>query len=146
MSAHNEQCMADLYDSGYSIGSKSMGDTNDDIFWKLLGSFLVFFMQAGFAMLEAGQVRVKNRNVTLMKVCLYSRSRGCLNLARKLSVEMGRVSDFGPTSLEGVALRFLKSEGPPLRRRPYSSFRDHARIVCLYFLRLPPTRDQSIIV
>ena len=60
--------MADVYDAG-AIGSKSMGDTNDDMFWKLLGSFLVFYMQAGFAMLEAGQVRVKNRNVTLIKVC-----------------------------------------------------------------------------
>lgn len=31
-----------------------------DTVWVLLGAFLVFFMQAGFGMLEAGFIRVKN--------------------------------------------------------------------------------------
>jgi Amt family ammonium transporter len=35
--------------------------------WVLVASFLVFFMQAGFALLEAGQVRAKNVANVLMK-------------------------------------------------------------------------------
>jgi len=35
--------------------------------WVLVASFLIFFMQAGFAMLEAGQVRAKNVANVLMK-------------------------------------------------------------------------------
>ncbi|MCH7511920.1 MAG: ammonium transporter, partial [Chloroflexi bacterium] len=35
--------------------------------WLLLAAFLVFFMQAGFAMLEAGFVRSKNVANILMK-------------------------------------------------------------------------------
>ena len=57
--------MAEIYDVDTSA---SFQDMNSDIFWLLLGSFMVFYMQAGFAMLEAGQVRMKNRNMTLMKV------------------------------------------------------------------------------
>ena len=35
--------------------------------WTLLAAFLVFFMQAGFAMLEVGSVRQKNAQNILMK-------------------------------------------------------------------------------
>jgi len=35
--------------------------------WVLVASFLIFFMQAGFALLEAGQVRAKNAANVLMK-------------------------------------------------------------------------------
>mmetsp|Transcript_48469 Transcript_48469/g.90278 ORF Transcript_48469/g.90278 Transcript_48469/m.90278 type:complete len:537 (+) Transcript_48469:128-1738(+) len=38
-----------------------------DILWLLLGSYLVFFMQAGFALLEAGSVRSKNTKNILLK-------------------------------------------------------------------------------
>lgn len=31
-----------------------------NLLWVLIASFLIFFMKAGFAMLEAGQVRAKN--------------------------------------------------------------------------------------
>lgn len=41
--------------------------------WILVASFLVFFMQPGFALLEAGQVRVKNAtNVTMKNVIDWS--------------------------------------------------------------------------
>jgi len=41
--------------------------------WILIASFLVFFMQPGFALLEAGQVRVKNAtNVTMKNVIDWS--------------------------------------------------------------------------
>ena len=38
-----------------------------DTFWLLITGFLVFFMQAGFGLLEAGFVRVKNTTNILMK-------------------------------------------------------------------------------
>lgn len=41
--------------------------TNADFMWTLLAAFLVFFMQAGFAMVEAGLTRTKNTVNILMK-------------------------------------------------------------------------------
>jgi Amt family ammonium transporter len=38
-----------------------------DTFWVLLAAFLVFFMQAGFGMVEAGLIRTKNAANVLMK-------------------------------------------------------------------------------
>ncbi|GAB5365061.1 hypothetical protein AAMO2058_001024100 [Amorphochlora amoebiformis] len=38
-----------------------------DIMWMLICGFFIFFMQAGFALLEAGSVRIKNRNSILFK-------------------------------------------------------------------------------
>ena len=56
-----QQCVSNLY-GGHSIES-----SNDDMLWLLFGSFLIFYMQAGFAMLESGQVRRKNRKNMLLK-------------------------------------------------------------------------------
>jgi len=41
--------------------------TGVDTMWGLLASFLVFFMQAGFGMVEAGFIRAKNACNILMK-------------------------------------------------------------------------------
>ena len=41
--------------------------TNADYVWTLIAAFLVFFMQAGFAMVEAGLTRCKNTVNILMK-------------------------------------------------------------------------------
>eukprot|EP00227_Mantoniella_beaufortii_P007662 CAMPEP_0197592266 /NCGR_PEP_ID=MMETSP1326-20131121/14999_1 /TAXON_ID=1155430 /ORGANISM="Genus nov. species nov., Strain RCC2288" /LENGTH=459 /DNA_ID=CAMNT_0043157949 /DNA_START=67 /DNA_END=1446 /DNA_ORIENTATION=- len=41
--------------------------SNLDILWLLIGAYLVFFMQAGFALLEAGSVRAKNTKNILLK-------------------------------------------------------------------------------
>ena len=41
--------------------------TNVDIGWTLVGAALVFFMQAGFAMVETGLTRAKNAGNTVMK-------------------------------------------------------------------------------
>ena len=38
-----------------------------DTVWVLLGALLVFFMQAGFAMVEAGFTRAKNSGNIIMK-------------------------------------------------------------------------------
>mmetsp|Transcript_6332 Transcript_6332/g.15206 ORF Transcript_6332/g.15206 Transcript_6332/m.15206 type:complete len:446 (-) Transcript_6332:352-1689(-) len=43
-----------------------MSQVNDE-FWQLFGAFLVFFMQCGFALLEAGSVRAKNTKNILLK-------------------------------------------------------------------------------
>jgi len=40
---------------------------NLDTVWVLLAAFLVFFMQAGFAMVEAGFTRAKNASNIIMK-------------------------------------------------------------------------------
>lgn len=39
-----------------------------NILWSLIGAYLVFFMQVGFAMLEAGTVRKQNTVSILFKV------------------------------------------------------------------------------
>lgn len=39
---------------------RSLGEAGLDVVWVLLGAFLVFFMQAGFGMVEAGFIRAKN--------------------------------------------------------------------------------------
>jgi Amt family ammonium transporter len=41
--------------------------SNLDIVWTIIAAFLVFFMQAGFAMVEAGFIRAKNAGNVLMK-------------------------------------------------------------------------------
>ena len=41
--------------------------TNVDIGWTLVGAVLVFFMQAGFAMVETGLTRAKNAGNIVMK-------------------------------------------------------------------------------
>ncbi|HIT42475.1 MAG TPA: ammonium transporter [Candidatus Caccovicinus merdipullorum] len=38
-----------------------------DVIWTLVGTALVFFMQAGFALCEAGMTRAKNTGNILMK-------------------------------------------------------------------------------
>ncbi|KAJ8610380.1 hypothetical protein CTAYLR_003887 [Chrysophaeum taylorii] len=52
--------MADTVDS-------KLDAVDADTFWLLFGTVLVFFMQAGFAMLEVGQVAVKNTKNILIK-------------------------------------------------------------------------------
>ena len=50
-----------------------------DILWLLLGAYMVFFMQAGFALLEAGSVRAKNTKNILLKVIGRSSSRSFIS-------------------------------------------------------------------
>ena len=38
-----------------------------DIMWTMIAAFLVFFMQAGFAMVETGFTRAKNSGNIIMK-------------------------------------------------------------------------------
>ena len=55
-------------DSSDNIMEKiSAVQTNADYMWTLIAAFLVFFMQAGFAMVEAGLTRCKNKINILMK-------------------------------------------------------------------------------
>ncbi|MCG6960279.1 ammonium transporter [bacterium BMS3Abin03] len=57
-----------LYAQGTSVEVKiSDVQTNADYVWTLVAAFLVFFMQAGFAMVEAGLTRSKNTVNILMK-------------------------------------------------------------------------------
>lgn len=54
-----------------------------DILWLLLGAYMVFFMQAGFALLEAGSVRAKNTKNILLKVIGRSSSLVRLSVPRQ---------------------------------------------------------------
>ena len=53
-------------------GPLQAADTSDpwvalDTLWVLIAAFMVFFMQAGFGMVEAGLIRSKNAGNILMK-------------------------------------------------------------------------------
>lgn len=61
----DDECMKTLY--GAETDMEKMA-ANNTIFWLLFGAFLVFFMQCGFALLEAGSVRAKNTKNILLKV------------------------------------------------------------------------------
>jgi len=50
-----------------AVESDKLDVTDADTLWLLLGTCLVFFMQAGFAMLEVGSVQVKNTKNILVK-------------------------------------------------------------------------------
>ena len=45
----------------------SLNGQSADTMWLMLCAFLVFFMQCGFALLEAGTVRAKNTKNILLK-------------------------------------------------------------------------------
>lgn len=49
------------------LAQNAAPQSNLDIVWTLIAAFLVFFMQAGFAMVEAGFIRAKNTGNVLMK-------------------------------------------------------------------------------
>jgi len=49
------------------VGADATQEKNLDILWLLFGAYLVFFMQCGFALLEAGSVRAKNTKNILLK-------------------------------------------------------------------------------
>jgi len=48
-------------------GAGYFGATQADTFWLMICGFIVFFMQCGFALLEAGTVRAKNTKNILLK-------------------------------------------------------------------------------
>ena len=60
-------CLSQIYGEDVDDVTK-----NADVFWLLFGTILVFFMQAGFALLEAGSVRAKNTKNILVKVIFTS--------------------------------------------------------------------------
>ncbi len=57
--------LADALNYSVSDGGVSIGSL--DILWTLIGAALVFFMQAGFAMVETGFTRAKNAGNIIMK-------------------------------------------------------------------------------
>mmetsp|Transcript_17348 Transcript_17348/g.44451 ORF Transcript_17348/g.44451 Transcript_17348/m.44451 type:complete len:456 (-) Transcript_17348:906-2273(-) len=61
---NDRQCVVDIYDA---VTPAEKERSNNDVFLLLIGGMLVFFMQAGFAMLEVGHVRLKNRKNMLLK-------------------------------------------------------------------------------
>lgn len=83
MSATMRNLLVNIFDDSDSslepnltkVGEK-LGDIEHwlDVLWLLLGAYIVFFMQAGFALLEAGSVRAKNTKNILLKNILD----GCL--------------------------------------------------------------------
>ncbi len=49
------------------LGGVVLGGGSADTLWLMICAFLVFFMQCGFALLEAGTVRAKNTKNILLK-------------------------------------------------------------------------------
>ena len=58
--------VTELVASAITSASK-FDDKKADVFWLMICGFLVFFMQCGFALLEAGTVRAKNTKNILLK-------------------------------------------------------------------------------
>ena len=50
-----------------TAGAGYFGAAQADAFWLMVCGFFVFFMQCGFALLEAGTVRAKNTKNILLK-------------------------------------------------------------------------------
>ena len=50
-----------------NLNTMSFDGIKADTFWLMICGFLVFFMQCGFALLEAGTVRAKNTKNILLK-------------------------------------------------------------------------------
>ena len=62
-----------------TVLAESTGFSAVNTIWVLLGAALVFFMQAGFAMVETGFTRAKNAGNIIMKIGRAScRERVCL--------------------------------------------------------------------
>ena len=53
--------------AGYAQATSETNATAINTIWTLIAAFLVFFMQAGFAMVEAGFTRAKNACNIIMK-------------------------------------------------------------------------------
>ena len=81
-----------------------------DVIWVLIGAFLVFFMQAGFAMVESGFTRAKNAGNIIMKNLMdftlgslfYFLFGFALMFGDSLSGLVGSTGFFNPESLTGV--------------------------------------------
>lgn len=66
----SKRCVLVLLGLGIAFAASADADSNAiaiDTMWILLAAFLVFLMQAGFAMLETGLTRAKNAANILMK-------------------------------------------------------------------------------
>jgi len=59
--------LAALTEKVGAINGLTNGESDLDILWLLFGAYIVFFMQCGFALLEAGSVRAKNTKNILLK-------------------------------------------------------------------------------
>jgi hypothetical protein len=62
-----------------------------DIIWVLLAAFLVFFMQAGFGMLEAGFIRAKNTCNILTKNFLDKTINTIIEGAKTRKISDGKI-------------------------------------------------------
>ncbi len=93
--------MGVLLQSGVDLEALASGVNN---LWVLTVTFLIFFMHAGFAMLEAGQVRAKNVANQLTKnmltwsigvIVFFLLGQGIANLTAGLTGSTGLVGAFG---------------------------------------------------
>lgn len=62
-----EEQIASLHSRLQYVENNKLDVQDADAFWLLFGTIMVFFMQAGFAMLEVGSVQVKNTKNILIK-------------------------------------------------------------------------------
>eukprot|EP00951_Prasinocladus_malaysianus_P029905 scaffold278588_cov47-Prasinocladus_malaysianus.AAC.1 len=103
-------------------GATAVTDAADS-FWALLGAVLVFFMQCGFALLEAGAVRSKTTQNILLKVSYDGTHEIRRGLIAYMGAEMwligagtqpGGCSRWAITTLEAPELFTCWVAGQPL--------------------------------
>ena len=84
-----------------------MSDVNSVVFgvWFLIGAALVFWMQAGFAMVEAGFTRAKNTGNIIMKTWDEVNESTWSDLSVLRWVDLVKVEDV-PTDIENVIIKY----------------------------------------
>ena len=98
-----------------TTSTQTAADDGVDMAWKLNVTFIIFLMQVGFGMLEAGSVRAKNTKSILMKNLMDSciSALAWLLLGNALSVRPPR-----PAAQLGGVPPSLRAPAVPPSRRP----------------------------
>ena len=79
-----------------------------DTVWVLLGAFLVFFMQAGFGMLEAGFIRGLRSNSGLARQLTYFQA--AMDDWRYITRYTKAIADIGKADIQGAVRRYLTAK------------------------------------
>lgn len=96
-------CLCFVLFSGNAIAETDVELTTGDVVWIVTASALVFFMQAGFALLESGLSRVKNAVNVLMKNYMDV----CIGSLIFWAIGYGLMFGFNPSGFLGTSMFFV---------------------------------------